>query len=108
MLPGSTSPASPPPPPDKIRELAEGEPNPNKQLLAKYRLAPVGDLAKRRFKRIILDKAHLIKKIKRRMLQYLRIERYNAIWFVTASPIMNTAKDLVNTLELVWSTSGLY
>lgn len=75
--------------------------------MLRYRLVKDGDLAKRRFERIILDEARLMKKIEGRMIQYLRMDRYDSVWFVTASPIMNTAKDLVNFLELLWSASGL-
>lgn len=48
-----------------------------------------------------------MKKQEGKSLQYLRMESYNHLFFVTASPIMNDARDLVNALELLWHNSGL-
>ena len=93
--------------PHRIIELPPGAPNPDRLFVRRITMAPLGRVEDRRFARVILDEAHSAKKEEGQLVNYLRLENYNAIHFVTASPIMSTSRDMLNYLEIAWLCSGL-
>lgn len=56
---------------------------------------------------MILDEAHLARTEEGQFINYMRLEHFNSVHFVSATPVMNSSKDLGNLLELTWKCSGL-
>lgn len=61
----------------------------------------------RRWARVILDEAHSAKKVDGKAYQFLHREDYNAIHYVTATPMINTLADLINPLLLSYRLTGI-
>ena len=94
-------------PDDKIRLLNPGEDNPDNLFVMRYTLKDMKSTRPRHFARIILDEAQAAKKEEGKFVNYLRMESFSAIHFVSATPVMNTPRDLSNMLEIMWKCGKL-
>ena len=84
-------------------ELEEGEvaPIPDGVVLSTFNES--SGRHNRRWERIILDEAHLAKRRNGTVESWISQERFNSIHFVTATPMVHSAKDLSTFLRIIWS-----
>lgn len=94
-------------PAHKIRMLGPGERNIQRLYVKVYDLNQVGGTFTRHFARIILDEAYMAKADEGAFVNYLRLERFDAVHFIMATPVVSTARDLGNVLEIAWQCMGM-
>jgi hypothetical protein len=57
--------------------------------------------------RVILDEAHLAKRREGSFAHFMSLERYSALHLVTATPTINTVKDISTYLHMFWRLVGV-
>lgn len=94
---------------DRIRILPRGEPPDTPHHVLKsfeWKRDVLGDTVPC-FGTVVLDEAHLVKKDRGIFSTVVRMLRRERVYFVTATPVTNTPRDITNMLDILWDTSGL-